>query len=182
MGAQHLFKLPTQQSKMAKFTYKMLAAALLELSQRCREFVSTVSGRGPTQPEFLECTLIRPENKPKEYLGYITLRIKEINQIRAQMRGIRFNPVRLTYAITKDGLALYTREPIHIDLGAEVLYKKPLEDWLAWLPQHQEEKESRERCSQRTALIHEDLVAAVWAPSRLAKRLEEGGWNVIEAL
>jgi len=35
--------------------------------------------------------------------------------------------------------------------------------------------------ARRSERIREDLVAAVWRPDRVAKRLEEGGWEAIDA-
>ena len=39
-----------------------------------------------------------------------------------------------------------------------------------------------ELCRRRSHHIKEELVAAVWHPRRLARRLEEGGWDAVEAL
>ncbi len=38
-----------------------------------------------------------------------------------------------------------------------------------------------ELCRRRCERIREELVAAVWHPKRLARRLEEGGWEAVEA-
>ncbi len=39
-----------------------------------------------------------------------------------------------------------------------------------------------ELCRRRTERIKEELVAAVWHPDRVAKRLEEGGWEAVEGM
>ena len=39
-----------------------------------------------------------------------------------------------------------------------------------------------EACRRRAARIHEELAAAVWHPRRVARRLEEGGWDAIDAI
>jgi hypothetical protein len=39
-----------------------------------------------------------------------------------------------------------------------------------------------ERCRLRSAQLKEELVAAVWRPDRVARRLEEGGWEAVEML
>jgi hypothetical protein len=39
-----------------------------------------------------------------------------------------------------------------------------------------------ERCRRRSEQLKEELVAAVWRPDRVARRLEEGGWEAVEAL
>lgn len=44
------------------------------------------------------------------------------------------------------------------------------------------EMEAKVRIQERTRAIHEELAATVWAPERLAKRLEQGGWELVEAL
>ena len=38
-----------------------------------------------------------------------------------------------------------------------------------------------ELCRRRSERIREELVAAVWHPRRVARRLEEGGWEAVEA-
>lgn len=56
------------------------------------------------------------------------------------------------------------------------LFGNPCRDWLfriPCLPWH--------IARQRTRQFKEELVAAVWRPDRVAKRLEEGGWDAIDA-
>lgn len=39
----------------------------------------------------------------------------------------------------------------------------------------------RSMCTERMKTIKEELIAAVWRPDRLARRLEEGGWEAVDA-
>lgn len=39
-----------------------------------------------------------------------------------------------------------------------------------------------ELCRLRSERMREELVAAVWHPRRVAKRLEEGGWDAVEGM
>ncbi len=41
---------------------------------------------------------------------------------------------------------------------------------------------TREAARRRSERIHEELVAAVWRPDRMARRLETGGWDAVEAM
>lgn len=45
-----------------------------------------------------------------------------------------------------------------------------------------EEQAAAARAKERSSAIHEELVAAVWAPHRVEKWLETGGFEMIEAL
>jgi hypothetical protein len=65
--------------------------------------------------------------------------------------------------------------PIRLGDGATNLhrlwqFRVPIITWLDTL-----KAADRERAQKRTATIKEDLMAAVWSPTRVAKRLEEPG-------
>ena len=50
--------------------------------------------------------------------------------------------------------------------------------WRAW----REEQVVKKRAQERCAIIKEELVAAAWAPKRVEKWLEVGGFELLEAL
>ncbi len=54
-------------------------------------------------------------------------------------------------------------------------YKGRWSDW-------REEQASKVRCRERSRMIKEDLVAAVWAPQRIQQWLENGGFELIDTL
>ena len=47
---------------------------------------------------------------------------------------------------------------------------------------YREEKAAKKRAQERSAAIKEELVAVVWAPKRVEKWLETGGFELLEAL
>lgn len=50
--------------------------------------------------------------------------------------------------------------------------------WNEW----REEQASKKRCQERSKAIHEELVAAAWAPSRVEKWIEIGGFDLLDSL
>lgn len=50
--------------------------------------------------------------------------------------------------------------------------------WRAW----REEQAAKRRAKERCAIIKEELVAAAWAPKRVEKWLEVGGFELLESL
>ena len=50
--------------------------------------------------------------------------------------------------------------------------------WGVW----REEQAAKRRAQERSTAIQEELVAAAWAPKRVEKWLEAGGFELLEAL
>jgi hypothetical protein len=90
-----------------------------------------------------------------------------------------------SYTIWPDGLILATSNR---EVPPEFPWTKPPEfPWTkmetlfrAWIRNVSDQILRRKTAYKVSNMIRQELVAAVWHPRRVAKRLEEGGWEAIE--
>ena len=80
----------------------------------------------------------------------------------------------LRYCVTESG----TVRCVEGDRSYLYHYRYPVEKWLRDLLAEAPQKQAKER----TNTIKEELVAAVWHPSRVERMLETHGWDGVEAM
>jgi hypothetical protein len=166
-------------------TYELLNAARPELVRLYNDYLPHLMNRVQYAPSLESCRVIRSE-EPR-YVAIIQLIIQErmnygnlVNRhLFPQGRWIPIHyvvrPNGSTWASHPNGMplqSLFDQDP------SVPAYMEPVELWATAI--HNEEA-SKRRIQARAQALKEELVAAVWAPARVAKRLEDGGWEAIDA-
>ncbi len=163
-----------------QLTYKILCDAWPLFWRGIDSKVESMPERARWNPEMAGCEVGYPGKGFPMYVLLVNLSIIEMAHDE-WIQSERF--MHMTYGITAGGNVEYVKaSPNPSWDGAETAYMRLVQDWVNVVKQRLEARVSRRRIQARVAALKEELVAAVWAPARLAKRLEEGGWELVEAL
>lgn len=162
-----------------QLTYAALCAARGDLTARFRDYIPRLTNRAMFQPEFAGLRAEVPQGY-NTFVVFINVYVIEVVQHPWQRRP-QDQHIHLTYGITPTGAISCITAPQMNWSGAESAYREPIDEWIEAVKQRLQEEASKRRTQARAQALKEDLVAAVWAPARLAKRLEQGGWEGVEA-
>lgn len=83
--------------------------------------------------------------------------------------------VELTYLLGGDGRVQQVAKRDLSNLSDILMFKPIIEEWVREIPQA-----VRSAAVAQTRIIKEDLMAAAWAPTRVAKWVEAGSWDVLD--
>lgn len=163
-----------------QLTYHALREVSKDLVDRFQAYIPLLTNRAQWHPEFRAIRVERPD-------GYMTfaalLNVYIVESVQHPWaRRAQDQYIHLTYGITPAGAISCITSGTELWQGAERAYQEPIELWVDAVKQRLQEEVSKRRIQARTQALKEGLVAAVWAPARLAKRLEEGGWDAVEAM
>ncbi len=162
-----------------QLTYEALCANRHDLTHRFRDYIPLLTNRAQWQPEFAGTRAEIAHDYP-QFLMLLNVYIIEVVQ-NPWVRRPQNQFIHLTYGITPNGGVSCITAAQATWNGAATAYQEPVERWVDAVKQRLQEEVSKRRIQTRAAALKEDLVAAVWRPDRLAKRLEEGGWDAIDA-
>ena len=144
-----------------------LKAGLADLKQRYRDLIPRMTNRAHLEPRFMGLHVDAPDSKGQ--VAVITVYIEE--------KSIGIVSHEFRYGVFPDGVVQSLNRTMW-GHGASWPYQHPIDYWIDDLLL---EKASKERTQVRTAAIAEELAAAVWAPARVERLLERGGWSAVEA-
>ena len=83
--------------------------------------------------------------------------------------------VELTYLLGADGQVQQVAKRDLTNLSDVLLFKPIVEEWVREIP-----RTVRTATVAQTRAIKEELMAAAWAPARVAKWVEAGSWDVLD--
>lgn len=83
--------------------------------------------------------------------------------------------VELTYLLAADGRVQQVAKRDMSDINDIMWFKPIVEEWVREIP-----VKERQATITQTQAIKEDLMAAAWAPARVAKWVEAGSWDVLD--
>lgn len=158
--------------------YDALKAALPDLRRRYYEYIPRLWNRAQFSPEFDGVTIEQP-GKLTQFAAIVNVYI--IEHV-GTPQWPRQNWINLRYGIYPTGFASSLIERQAHYAGAESAYSQPPSEWAAAVLKSVTEEAAKVRIVARAKAIHEELVAYVWAPERMAARLERGGWDLVDAL
>lgn len=158
-------------------TYEALKEALPDLRRRYHDYIPRLYNRAQFRPE-LDGVSIEPSRDYKQFVAIVNIYILEHV---GTARWPRTNWIHLCYGIFPTGGACNIMAPQFSYMGAESAYSQPPSEWASAIRERLAEEAAKARIIARAKAIHEELVAAVWAPERLAARLKEGGWDLVDA-
>lgn len=170
-----------------QLTYDALCEARKNLVDRFQAYIPLLTNRAQWQPRFHGIRIERADGYRtfsalmNFYSAFVDVYIVEnIQRPYPWARHPQEQYIHLTYGITPTGAISCLTTDTQLCHGAERAYQEPVEMWVEAVRQTLLEDLSKRRIQARTHALHEELVAAVWHPRRVAKRLEEGGWEAIE--
>ncbi len=155
--------------------YEHLLAARDDLVRHCEREIPSLRSRAKFQPDFQSISILSRGSHA----------ILCVNVCEHLLRNTPWEfdrQLSLRYAVLPCGTVSLADPEVFEYLGAERAYKEPLESFIRSLMPSLEVAASKVRANARARVLKESIVAAVWAPKRLAALLERGGWDLIEAL
>ena len=108
---------------------------------------------------------------PTERAGFVA---ELLVRIRHDMPRNR-QQVELTYLLAADGRVQQVAKRDLTNLSDVLMFKPIVEEWVREIP-----VKERQTAITQTRAIKEDLMAAAWAPARVAKWVEAGSWDVLD--
>lgn len=166
-------------------TYEVLNAAQPELVRLYSDYIPRLTNRAHYAPSLEGCRVLRGD--VPRYAATIEVVIRERMNYGNLINRHLFPQERMIvihYAVYPDGAtwAIYpngTSTSMMFDTDRSVsVYIEPVRAWAT----NQLEECSKQRIQARARAIHEELVAVVWHPDRVALHLQQGGWDLISAL
>jgi len=159
-------------------TYDALKASLPAFGPKARDIISRMTNRRHWRPELDGYRLERSGADYPNFVGILNVYIIEhigVDRWRTEHR------IHLHFGIYPTGVVACITAPQAHYRGAESAYRYLVEVWVDGVLIELQEWASKLRIQTRARAIHEELVAAVWAPARLAAMLEKGGWDLVES-
>jgi hypothetical protein len=160
-------------------TYEALTSLEVQrdLTRRFHKYVPLLYNRAHLAPQFEWARILEPRT---DFVAMVVVSIYETIRLPLVLRTNSYH-MELFYGIFSSGAVVTITEPNAFTYGAQTAYQQPVEEWINAIKQRLLEEASKRRIQARAQALKEDLIAAVWAPARLKKRLEEGGWDAVEA-
>lgn len=160
-------------------TYEALNSELQNLRTRYGDYIPRLTNRAHLRPEFDGLSILRstdPNNNP--IVAFVNVRIIENT---GTPRWPATYTLDLYYAIYRTGFAVLTSHAQPHHWGGGYAYTEPVNEWAAAILERLTQEATKARIQARARAIHEELVAAVWSPTRLGAMLEKHGWEGVEA-
>ncbi len=159
-------------------TYDALKAAVPQFREVIQGILPRMTNRRQWRPELDRYHLERPGPDYPDFVGILTVNIIEhIGWDRWRVDSF----INLHFGIYPTGVVACITAPQLSSRGAESAYRYPVGVWVDGVLARLREAAAKARIQARARAIHEELVAAVWAPARVAALLEKGGWDLVDA-
>ncbi len=165
-----------------RLTFDDLMAAP-DLARRYREYIPRLKNRAQWRPDFDGCRIKMPDTPLQAAIVEVFI-VENLDMGNHPHRHLfpRERWIHLHYAVTPSGSTSCVTATTYGWAGAESAYKQPVDEWVDAIRNRLEEDAAKERTQARARAIHEELVAAVWAPTRVAALLDQGGWDLVDAV